>query len=63
VSGFNDWDQKSHCESYLLYPKNIGAFISIDEVCLSQGEMYTFVTVKSARGKQGTILASIKGTR
>ena len=29
---------------------------------LSQGELYTFVTNKSGKGKQGTLVASIKGT-
>lgn len=32
-------------------------------MALSQGEMYTFVTVKSGKGKKGSLLASIKGTR
>lgn len=36
--------------------------MSIDEVSLSQGELYTFVTNKNGKGKQGTLVASIKGT-
>lgn len=36
--------------------------MSIDEVSLSQGELYTFVTNKDGKGKQGTLVASIKGT-
>lgn len=47
----------------MIFPKNIGSFISIDEVSLSQGELYTFITNKSGKGKQGTIIASIKGTK
>jgi transposase len=31
-------------------------------VSLSQGELYTFVTNKSGKGKRGTLVASIKGT-
>lgn len=46
----------------MLFPKNIGDYMSIDEVSLSQGELYTFVTNKNGRGKKGTLLASIKGT-
>lgn len=30
---------------------------------MSQGELYTFVTVKKGKGKKGTLLASIKGTK
>ena len=61
-SGFKDWDQLVHAEDYLLFPENTGAYLSIDEVSLSQGELYTFVTNKNGKGKQGTLVASIKGT-
>jgi len=46
----------------MLFPENIGEYLSIDELALSQGELYTFVTNKSGRGKNGTLIASIKGT-
>lgn len=36
--------------------------MSIDEVSLSKGELYTYVTNKEAKGKSGTLVASIKGT-
>jgi transposase len=61
-SGYKDWMQKPHAEDYLLFPDNIGPYLSIDEVSLSQGELYTFVTNKAGKGKQGTLAASIKGT-
>jgi transposase len=63
ISGFTDWIQKKHAEDYLIFPQNIGPYLSIDEVALSQGELYTFVTNKNGRGKSGTLVASIKGTR
>ena len=46
-----------------MYPQNIGPRLSIDEVALSQGELYTIVTNKKARGKAGSIVAVIEGTR
>ena len=61
-SGFKDWEQKAHAEQYLLFEENMGEYLSIDEVSLSQGELYTFVTNKAGKGKQGTLVASIKGT-
>lgn len=61
-SNFHSWEQKNHSESYLIYPQNIGPYLSIDEVSLSKGELYTYVTNKDARGKKGTLVASIKGT-
>ena len=46
----------------MIFPENMGEYLSIDEVSLSQGELYTFVTNKNGRGKRGTLVASIKGT-
>jgi transposase len=61
-SGFKDWQQKAHAEDYLLFEENMGAYLSIDEVSLSKGELYTFLTNKSGKGKKGTLVACIKGT-
>lgn len=61
-SNFQQWDQKPHAENYLLYPQNIGPYLSIDEVSLSKGELYTYITNKEAKGRKGTLIASVKGT-
>jgi transposase len=37
--------------------------LSIDEVSLSKGELYTFLTNKSGKGKKKTLVACIKGTK
>lgn len=63
VSGFKNWKQFKHAENYLLYPENIGPYLSIDEVSLSKGELYTFITNKKGLGKKKTIVACIKGTK
>jgi transposase len=47
----------------LIYPENLGEEISIDEVSLSKGELYTFVTNKKGKGKKKTLVAVIKGTK
>lgn len=41
----------------------MGRRLSIDEVALSQGELYTVVTNKKARGRAGSIVAVIEGTK
>lgn len=41
----------------------MGANLSIDEVSLSKGELYTFVTNKNGKGKKKTLIACIKGTK
>lgn len=62
LSGFTDWDQLEHAEDWLLFPENIGEYLSIDETSLSQGELYTVLTNKGAHGKKGAIVAIVKGT-
>lgn len=57
-----NWDQLEHAEDWVLFQGNIGAYLSLDEVCLSQGELYTVLTNKEARGKKGALLAMVKGT-
>jgi transposase len=47
----------------LVYPENIGEKLSIDELSVSKGEIYTFVTNKNGRGKKGTLVACVKGTK
>lgn len=63
LSGYYQWDQRSHAEDWLLFPDNMGEYLSIDETSLSNGELYTILTNKAAKGKQGTIIAMIKGTK
>jgi len=41
----------------------MGEYLSLDETSLSKGELYTYLTNKSGKGKQGTLVASIKGTK
>ena len=59
---YKSWEQKPHSKEYLLYPQNISSTLSIDEVSLSQGELYTFVTSKEGKGKKGTIVAMVAST-
>ena len=63
VGGFKEWDQISHAGEYLIYPGNITSQLSIDEVALSKGELYTIVTNKrtGAMNKR-CLVAIINGT-
>ena len=61
-SGYLHWDQLAHAQDRLLFEKNIGAYVCIDEVALSRGELYTILTNKAAHGGKGSIIAIIKGT-
>ena len=46
----------------MLFEENIGSHLSIDETSLSQGELYTIITNKAAKGRKGSLVAMIKGT-
>jgi len=63
LSGYPDWEQKEHATEWLLFPENIGSNLSIDETSLSNGELYTILTNKEAKGKKGALVAIIEGTQ
>lgn len=62
ISDFMTWENRSHADSWLIFPQNISEALSIDEVALSGGELYTVVTSKHARGRKGCLVAIINGT-
>lgn len=63
VSGYSSWPQLAHADEYLLYPENVTEQLSIDEVSLSKGELYTFVTNKNVGvGNKQCLVAIINGT-
>ena len=61
LSNYLEWDQKEHASDWLLFPDNIGPYLSLDETSLSQGELYTIITNKQAKGKKGALVAILKG--
>jgi len=63
LSGFKNWDQKSHADKWMLFPENAGECLSIDEVAVTNGELYTVITNKTAHGKRKALVAMIEGTK
>lgn len=63
LSGFREWNQLEHADKWVLYGENTGTRIAIDEVALSNGELYTIVTNKAKKGKSGALIAIVQGTR
>lgn len=63
ISGFRTWTELDHADEWLIFPQNIGPHVSIDETCLSTGEVYTIVSNKDAHGRKGCIIAIVKGTK
>lgn len=63
LSDYHRWEQKAHADEWILFPGNLGARLSIDETSLSNGELYTIVTNKAAKGQKGVLVAMVKGTK
>ena len=63
ISNYKSWDQRSHATDWMVFPQNMSTRLSIDETSLSNGELYTIVTNKAAKGRKGSIVAMIKGTQ
>ena len=63
LSGFHKWDQKEHADKWLLFPENIGSHLSIDEVAVTNGELYTVLTNKAAKGSKGALVSVVAGTK
>ena len=63
ISDYRQWDQLSNANEYVLFKHNLGEHISMNETCLSQGELYTIITNKDAKGKKGSMIAMMKGTK
>ena len=62
-SDYRSWDQLEQAQNWLLFENNIGESLSVDETCLSSGEVYTFLTNKAGKGRKGTLVAVVKGTK
>ena len=61
-----DWKDKGqgeHADKWLVFPHNVGPRMSIDETSLSDGELYTIVSNKDAKGKRGALAAIVLGTK
>ena len=62
LSDFTSWEAREHAQEWLVFPENIGMYLSIDETSVSDGELYTIVTNKAAKGRKGAIVAIVSGT-
>ena len=61
ISNYRSWDQLEHAHEYILYPENVGENLSLDETCLSNGDVYTILTNKAAKGRKGALVAMVRG--
>lgn len=63
LSDYGQWDQKDHAEQWMIFPDNKGSHLSLDETSLTNGELYTVLTNKAAKGQKGVLIAMIEGTQ
>lgn len=62
LSNFHEWKKEVNPKA-LVFPQNFGRWMSIDEVALSKGELYTVITNKEKHGRKGVLAALIEGTK
>lgn len=60
---FRERNKKEIEEESFVFAKNFGQDMAIDETGLIDGELYTIVINKQAKGKKGALAAIIKGTK
>jgi len=63
LNSFNQWALAQYLHQWIIYPENIETHLSIDEVALSQGKLYTILTNKKFQGKNGSIVAIVARTK
>lgn len=63
ISGYAEWCRSGFCCGFYFNSDNIGPYMSLDETCLSNGEVWTFLTNKEGHGGRGTLAAAIPGTK
>ncbi len=63
ISGYTEWREAELGCGFYFNANNIGPYMSLDETCLSNGEVWTFLTNKDGHGGRGTLAAAIPGTK
>lgn len=63
LSGYAEWRENGLGCGFYFNGANIGPYMSLDETCLSNGEVWTFLTNKDGHGGRGTLAAAIPGTK
>ena len=63
LSGYAQWCGSELGCGFYFNAANIGPYMSLDETCLSNGEVWTFLTNKDGHGGRGTLAAAIPGTK
>lgn len=63
LSDYHQWCDDELTGGFYFNGANIGAYMSLDETCLSNGEVWTFLTNKEGHGGRGTLAAAVPGTK
>lgn len=63
LSNFKEWEQRLHAKEWILFAENIGEYLCLDEVELSDGELYTVLTNTRAKCQKGSLIAMVKGVK
>ena len=63
ISGCAEWCGSALCCGFYFNADNTGPYMSLDGTCLSNGEVWTFLTNKDGHGGRGTLASAIPRTK
>ena len=63
LSDFRSWKHQPHAQKWLIFPRNVGPNLSIDETAFTNGDLYTIISNKDAHGRKGALVAIVSGTK
>lgn len=63
LSNYYDWEQLEHAHQWVLYSSNIGKKLCLDEIALSNGELYTVLTNAKSRCQKGSLITMTQGVK
>lgn len=62
LSDYRTWDQLGHASDWILLADNIGPRLCIDETEIN-GDLFTILSNPEGHGKDGSVVAMVRGTR
>ena len=63
VSELENWDERGDEEEYMVYGKNMGYEVCIEERGLSKGDVYRMLINRDKGGRKGCIIGVIEGSK
>ena len=61
LSGYKSRSELAHAQEWLVSHKNIGPSLCIDEISMTNGDLYAFIANRAMRRGKGSFVAVVNG--